>query len=49
MPIALSKDADGARLYPALTDAAVAIDLARRRAVTEFVHHPANPLITSPA
>jgi hypothetical protein len=30
-----------------LTDAAAAIDLARARAVTEFVHHPVNPRVNN--
>ncbi|HKQ23144.1 MAG TPA: SOS response-associated peptidase [Burkholderiales bacterium] len=45
MPIALPKDVESAWLDPALTDAANAIELARERAVTEFVHHPVNPRV----
>jgi len=47
MPIALPKDAEAAWLDLALADAAAAIDLARARAVTEFVHHPANPRVNN--
>ena len=47
MPIALPKDAEGAWLYPALTDAAVAIEFARECAVTEFIYHPVNPRVNN--
>jgi hypothetical protein len=30
-----------------LTDAAKAIELARERAVTEFIHHPVNPRVNN--
>ena len=47
MPIALPKDVQSAWLDPALTDAAKAIELARERAVTEFVHRPVNPRVNN--
>jgi putative SOS response-associated peptidase YedK len=47
MPIPLPKDAEAAWLDPAMTDAAAAIDLARGRAVTEFVHHAVNPCVNN--
>jgi len=47
MPIALPKDAEAAWLDPALTDAVAAVNLARERAVTEFVHHAVNPRVNN--
>ena len=47
MPIALPKDAEGAWLDPAMTDAAAVIEFAREFSVTEFVHHPVNPRVNN--
>jgi hypothetical protein len=30
-----------------MTDAAAAIEMARERAITEFVHHPVNPRVNN--
>ena len=47
MPIALPKETEGAWLDSALTDAALAIALAREKSTTEFVYHAVNPRVNN--
>ena len=47
MPIALPKETEGAWLDSALTDAALAIALAREKSITEFVYHAVNPRVNN--
>ena len=47
MPVVLPKDAEAAWLNATLTDARAALELARRRAVTAFVHHAVNPRVNN--
>jgi putative SOS response-associated peptidase YedK len=45
MPIALPKDAEAAWLLAELTDPEVAIEFARKYAITELAQHPADPRV----
>ena len=47
MPIALPKETEGAWLDSALTDAALAIALAREKSTMEFVYHAVNPRVNN--
>ena len=42
MPIALPKETEGAWLDPEFTDAALAIELAREKSITEFAYYAVN-------
>ncbi len=47
MPIALPKDAEAAWLDAGMSDAAAVIEFARECAVTDFFHHPVNPMVNN--